>query len=126
LNFKLPRLEHNLWAFTAGFLAGVLGGAYNTAGPPVILYGNCRRWPRDNFKSNLQGFFMVNSIVVLISHFLAGGFTAEVWRIVPFGLGAAILGILAGLRLDKHLNPQTFRKIVLVLLLVVGIRLFLP
>lgn len=56
LKFRLPRLEHSLWAYTAGFFAGLLGGAYNTSGPPVILYGNCRRWPRDSFKSNLQGF----------------------------------------------------------------------
>jgi uncharacterized membrane protein YfcA len=126
LNFKLPRLEHSLWGYTAGFLAGVLGGAYNTAGPPVILYGNCRRWSRDSFKSNLQGFFALNSIVILLSHFVAGGFTAEVWRIMPFGLGAAVLGIIAGLRLDKRLNPETFRKVVLVLLLFLGIRLLLP
>lgn len=126
LNFKLPRLEHGFWGYLAGFMAGILGGAYNTAGPPVILYGNCRRWPRYNFKSNLQGFFMLNSIVILIAHFLAGGYTAEVWRIVPFALIAALLGIIAGLRLDKRLNPETFRKIVLILLLLLGIRLMLP
>jgi uncharacterized membrane protein YfcA len=126
LNFKLPRLEHSLWAYTAGFLAGLLGGAYNTSGPPVILYGNCRRWPRDSFKSNLQGFFVVNSIVILLSHFAASGYTAEIWQLVPFALGAAVLGIIAGTRLDKRLNPETFRKVVLLLLLMLGIRLLIP
>lgn len=121
--FRLPRLEHSLWGYLAGFLAGLLGGAYNTSGPPVILYGNCRRWPRDSFKSNLQGFFVVNSVVILLSHFVAGGLTAEVWGIVPFGLGAAVVGIVAGTRLDKRLNPETFRKVVLVLLFVLGVRL---
>jgi hypothetical protein len=104
----------------------VLGGAYNTSGPPVILYGNCRRWSRDSFKSNLQGFFVVNSVVVLLSHGVAGGFTAEVWGLVPFGLGAAVVGIVAGTGLDKRLNPETFRKVVLVLLLVLGVRLLVP
>jgi hypothetical protein len=126
LNFKLPRLEHSLWAYLAGFLAGLLGGAYNTSGPPVILYGNCRRWSRDSFKSNLQGFFVVNSVVILLSHFVAGNYSAEVWRIVPFASGAAVLGIIAGTRLDKRLNPETFRKVVLLLLLVLGIRLLIP
>jgi hypothetical protein len=126
LNLRLPRLEGSLWAYTAGFLAGVLGGAYNTSGPPVILYGNCRRWSRDSFKSNLQGFFVVNSVVVLLSHGVAGGFTAEVWGLVPFGLGAAVVGIVAGTGLDKRLNPETFRKVVLVLLLVLGVRLLVP
>lgn len=124
--FRLPRLEHSLWAYTAGFLAGLLGGAYNTSGPPVILYGNCRRWPRDSFKSNLQGFFVVNSVVILLSHVVAGNYTGDVWRFVPFALGAAVLGIFAGTRLDNYLNPESFRKIVLVLLLVLGIRLLIP
>jgi hypothetical protein len=126
LNFKLPRLEHSLWAYLAGFLAGLLGGAYNTSGPPVILYGNCRRWSRDSFKSNLQGFFVVNSVVILLSHFAARSYTAEIWQLVPFALGAAVLGIIAGTRIDKRLNPNSFRKVVLLLLLVLGIRLLIP
>ncbi|MFZ0548522.1 MAG: sulfite exporter TauE/SafE family protein [Candidatus Promineifilaceae bacterium] len=123
-NFRLPRLEGALWAYTAGFLAGILGGAYNTSGPPVIVYGNCRRWPRDSFKSNLQGFFTLNSVAILVSHALAGSFTADVWRLVPFGLSAAVIGIIAGTRLDKRLNPETFRKVVLVLLFFIGVKLF--
>jgi uncharacterized membrane protein YfcA len=126
LQFRLPRLEHSFWAYLAGFLAGLLGGAYNTSGPPVILYANCNRWPRDSFKSNLQGFFVVNSLVILLTHFVAGGLTAEVWALLPFGLGAVALGIIAGTRLDKRLNPEIFRKIVLVLLLVLGLRLLIP
>lgn len=38
--FALPKLEGNGWTFGLGFIAGVLGGAYNTAGPPVIMYGH--------------------------------------------------------------------------------------
>jgi uncharacterized membrane protein YfcA len=36
---------------------------------------------------------------------------------------AAFFGILAGLSLDKRLNPVVFRKVVLWLLLVLGLRL---
>jgi uncharacterized membrane protein YfcA len=123
LNFRLPRLEHSVWAYTAGFLAGLLGGAYNTSGPPVILYGNCHRWPKDSFKSNLQGFFVLTTMVTLASHGLAGKFSAEVWQRLPLALLAAFFGILAGLSLDKRLNPVVFRKVVLWLLLVLGLRL---
>ena len=54
--FKLPHLEGSLWAYSAGLLGGLLGGAYNTSGPPVIVYADCRRWQPDVFKSNLQGY----------------------------------------------------------------------
>ena len=35
------------------------------------------------------------------------------------------LGLLAGTSLDRFLDPQVFRKIVLVLLVVMGVRLIL-
>jgi uncharacterized membrane protein YfcA len=74
----------------------------------------------------LQGFFSVNSVVILWSLSVAGGLTAEVWGLVPYGLGAALLGIIVGTRLDNVLNPESFRQLVLVLLLVLGIRLLIP
>ena len=45
LGLKMPRLENSFWAYLAGLFGGLLGGAYNTSGPPVILYADCRRWP---------------------------------------------------------------------------------
>jgi uncharacterized protein len=45
------------WAYPAGFIAGCLGGAYNTSGPPVIVYGSLRRWPKEEFRAVLQAFF---------------------------------------------------------------------
>jgi len=120
-NFRLPALQRRIWAYGAGFLAGVLGGAYNTSGPPVIIYGNCRRWPRDVFKSNLQGFFVLNSAIVLFSHLTAGNLTPLVWRYSLVALPAVALGMWTGVRMDRRLDPDTFRKIVLGLLLVLGL-----
>ncbi len=124
-NFRLPRLESPLWAFGAGLLAGMLGGAYNTSGPPVIIYGDCRRWPRDEFKSNLQGFFIVISAAVLASHFAKGTITPEIWRYGLYSAPALAVGALLGFASDRWLSPMTFRKIVLVLLVVTGVRMML-
>lgn len=123
LNFKLPKLAHPLWGYIAGFFAGIFGGAYNTAGPPVIIYGNCRKWEPTEFKANLQGFFLVNSAAVIVSHALAGNITPLVWRKFLLAIPAVAVGILAGTALDKRLSAETFRKVVLVLLVVLGIRL---
>jgi uncharacterized membrane protein YfcA len=124
-NFRLPKLSHPAWGYIAGFLGGLLGGAYNTPGPPVILYGDCRRWERDEFKSNLQGFFLVSSIVVNLGHAWSGNHTPAVWHYVLISLPALALGILAGATLNRYVNPELFRKIVLVLLVVMGLRLIL-
>lgn len=123
LQLRLPRLEQPLWAYLFGFAAGLLGGAYNTSGPPVILYGSCRGWEPAEFKGNLQGFFLISSLMVAGGHYLGGNFTPQVWRSFLLALPALGLGLAAGLSLDRRIRPERFRTIVLLLLLVLGLRL---
>jgi hypothetical protein len=126
LNFRLPRLEHPAWAFLAGFLAGLLSGAYSVGGPPAIIYGDCRRWRPEEFKSNLQGFFLVNDILAVASHGLAGNLTPMVLTSYLWALPVLALGIFSGTALDRLIDPRRFRKLVLGLLVVMGVRLMLP
>ncbi len=120
-----PQLRWPGWAYGAGFLAGILGGAYNTSGPPVILYGDSQRWPRDEFKGNLQGFFLINSMLVAGGHAWRQNLTPTVWQYLLISLLPIALGLWAGLALDKRLNALVFRKLVLALLVVLGISLLL-
>lgn len=119
----LPRLKSNAWAYSTGFAAGMLGGAYNTSGPPVVIYGDAQRWPPAEFKSNLQGFFFVTNIFVIAGHALSGNLTYRVWIGYLWVLPAIALGILLGMWLASRINPAVFRKLVLVLLIVMGVRM---
>lgn len=123
LGLKMPRLDGPAWAYLAGWFGGLLGGAYNTSGPPVILYADCRRWPPDVFKSNLQGYFLISSVAVVASHILNGNLTPQVWNIFWWTIPFILVGLVAGLGLGRWLNPVIFRRLVLVLLIVMGIRL---
>ncbi len=123
LNLRLPRLVHQAWAYGFGLVAGMMGGAYNTSGPPVIIYGNCRRWLPAEFKGNLQGFFVLNSTFVVIGHAIAQNFTSQVWHIYLLAWPAIALGLVAGLKLDRYLSPALFRKVVLWLLVILGVRM---
>ena len=123
LGLKMPRLDGSAWAYLAGWFGGLLGGAYNTSGPPVILYADCRRWPPDVFKSNLQGYFLISSVAVVASHILNGNLTPQVWNIFWWTIPFILVGLVAGLGLGRWLNPVIFRRLVLVLLIVMGIRL---
>jgi len=125
LDWKLPELRQPAWAYAAGLLAGMLGGAYNTSGPPVILYADCRRWPPSEFKGNLQGFFLTNSVFVVTAHLLSKDLTPDIWRTYLIALPFIALGILTGTLLDRALPPEAFRKIVLLALVVMGIRVVL-
>ena len=122
---KLPELKRRRWRYGAGFLAGLLGGAYNVSGPPVILYGTARRWPPLVFKANLQGFFVFSSFFTLVGHFISRNLSSEVWTDFWISLPALVVGGLLGTSLDRFLDPERFRKIVLVVLVVLGVRLIL-
>jgi len=123
LGLKMPRLEKSFWAYLAGLTGGMLGGAYNTSGPPVIVYADCRRWPPDVFKGNLQGYFIIVSSAITVSHAINGNLTSQVWHIFFWTLPFIVVGLVAGLSLERFLNPVVFRRVVLVLLVVMGIRL---
>ena len=43
-NPKLPELNQRWWVYLFGLAGGFLGGSLNTNGPPIIIYGNCKRW----------------------------------------------------------------------------------
>ena len=125
LNFRLPTIQQPVWAYIAGFAAGVLGGAYNAPGPPVIVYGNCRDWPAAQFKSNLQGFFLFNSVLIATAHLLADNYTPLVFRGMLVALPAVAAGIFAGVSLAKRISGGLFRKLVLWLLLGIGVWLII-
>lgn len=121
LDFRLPTIQQPIWAYGAGFFAGILGGAYNTFGPPVIVYGNFRRWPPAEFKSNLQGFFLLNSFLIVGTHAVARNYTPDVWRSTLVALPAMAAGIIVGLLLSNRISSRLFRKIVLWMLLILGL-----
>ena len=123
LNLRLPELRHPFWAYLAGFLSGLLSGAFNTGGPPLIIYGTARRWQPAEFKSSLQGMFFISDTLVILSHALSGHFTPQTLQLYAWALPVIAAGILAGVSLDKRLNPAVFRKLVLVLLVILGLRL---
>ncbi|MBK8989400.1 MAG: sulfite exporter TauE/SafE family protein [Chloroflexi bacterium] len=123
VGFRLPQLTRPIWAYGFGFAAGLLGGAYNISGPPVIIYGACRRWPPAEFKSNLQGFFVVSSFTIIMTHAWGGNLTPAVWRNFFIALPAVLLALVIGFRVDTLLDPDRFRRIVLLALVVLGIGL---
>jgi uncharacterized membrane protein YfcA len=120
---RLPALSNSNWANGLGFVAGLLGGAYNTPSPPVIIYGTCRRWTPAEFKGNLQAFFVVNSVIVVVAHVIARNYTQAVVHDYLFTLPAIGLGALAGFALDRRIDADRFHKVVLIMLIVLGLTL---
>lgn len=47
----------------AGFLAGVLGGAYGMNGPPLVVYGSLSGWSPQRFRATLHAYFLPASML---------------------------------------------------------------
>lgn len=54
---QFPPLQQRIFAYLFGFVAGILGGAYNTNGPPIVVYGTLHQWSPERFRATLQGYF---------------------------------------------------------------------
>jgi len=125
-NLRLPRIIQPKWDFSFGLASGILGGAYNTGGPPLVIYGTSLGWTSEEFKANLQALFMLNSFLVIALHIIAGHVDTLVIEHLAISLPVVAVGTALGFWLSRYVNEALFRKCVLALLLIVGVHLLLP
>lgn len=121
----IPVLKSKLWAYGAGFLSGILLGSFNLPGPPVILYGSSQRWSQEKFKGNLTSFFWVSVAIVVVGHGLQNRISEEIIRQFLIAIPGFLLGLFLGVVLAKKFDPNIFRKVITILLLVIGVRLII-
>lgn len=122
---KLPTFRNEKLAYAFGLLAGILGGAYNTNGPPVVVYGTLRGWSPESFRSTLQAYFLPTGGMILISHGLAGLWTPTVLQLYAYALPIIMLAIFLGGRANKMVSGGRFDRIIYASLVVMGVLLFL-
>ena len=113
-------INAKLISWIVGFTSGVLGGAYATDGPPLIVFGSIKRWPKETFRSILQACFLVNGIAVVTCHAMGGLITHEVLTYCCFGFPGLLGGMLLGIYLDRRVDHDRFRGLLLILIIVLG------
>lgn len=123
--YEAPRLTAGRWTAGFGAMGGVLSGAFNTAGPVVVIYGDTQRWPPDRFRANLAAYFISNLVVTAAGHVVAGNVTADVLQGAAVAVPAVAVGLVVGAWFARRIDPLAFRRVALGLLLVLGIRLSL-
>ncbi|MBW1703169.1 MAG: CoA transferase [Deltaproteobacteria bacterium] len=107
--------------YVYGFFAGILGGAYNTSGPPVIIYGTLRRWSPHEFRATLQGYFIPTGLFVLMGHCLSGLWTSTVFQLYLISIPIVALAIATGFRINRVVSGQKFDRYIHMFLIVIGI-----
>jgi uncharacterized membrane protein YfcA len=116
--FKTMKAE---WAYLFGFFAGCLGGTLSASGPPVIIYTAMQPWGKDLIKATLQGFFAVSGVLVVVVQGANGLMTPSVLKLFLISLPSLFIGTYAGSFFYGKISDRTYRKIMLILLGLLGV-----
>jgi len=111
-------------AYLFGFVAGVLGAAYNTSGVVITIYATLRDWSPERFRSTLQSYFVFTGLLILGAHGLAGLWTPDMFRLYGTSLPLVLVGIFLGGKLNRFIPQGQFDGYVNAGLLVIGLLLF--
>jgi uncharacterized membrane protein YfcA len=103
-----------------GILNGVLGASTGLGGILPVIWTTLRGWTRDEQRGVHQPTAFVTFALSIVALGSDGFVTPGTARLFLLGLPALLAGTLLGWALYGKLNETTFRKIVLVLLLLSG------
>jgi uncharacterized membrane protein YfcA len=116
-------LKSDKFAWIFGLFSGILGGAYNTNGPPIIIYGKMKRWEPEKFRAILQSVFLPTNLCIIIGQAGTGFWTESVVKYVVFCIPVIVIGTITGGFINKRMSKEGFAKYVDYILIVIGVML---
>ena len=94
-----------------GIFAGLLGGALQISGPPIIVYWLGGGFPADVLRANFFAYFSLFSFGTLITYSFHGLVTAFVLALGVFTTLMMIAGMWIGSQLFKLASERTYRLV---------------
>ncbi len=113
-----------MWTLPTGFLSGLLGGAFGTDGPPVVVYAALRPWAKEKVVGMLQCFFLFANLIIIGSYGYHGLLTSSVLGMSAVAVPFAVVGILLGLKINRRISQRHFEVILSVLVGIMGVALW--
>jgi len=123
---KSPEKElKKIWAYAAGFTAGILGGSIGAPGPPIIVYTSLQPWTKQQIKATMVAFFALGGAGIIIFYFFSGFITEDVLLSFKYCVLPLVFGVLTGVFLFNRINEAIYRRIVHVFLFILGAMMLL-
>ena len=104
-----------------GLCAGLLGGAFNTSGPPLVIFGTLRGWSPDQFRATMQTYCIVGSICVASMHTASGLMTPEIVTWFLLCVPGIILMTLLGRVISRAIPASVFIRCIHIALMLIGV-----
>jgi uncharacterized membrane protein YfcA len=109
--------------WTAGVMAGTLGGLAGTWGPPTVLYLLALNTRRDRQMAVQGVIYGLGSVMLLLGHLQSGILNAETWRFSAALVLPALIGMWLGFRFGDRFDQERFRRVTLWVLVIAGANL---
>ena len=94
-----------------GLLAGILSGAAQAGGPPVVAYWLGGAIPRWIVRSNIVLYFAFSSLLSVVTYRVGGLIVREVFLLSLVTAPAYGFGLYVGSHMFGFANDETFRRI---------------
>lgn len=107
-------------------VSGVVGTLFGTMSTLFfVIFLDTRGLAKDAFRATLSAMLLTLSVVRGAGYLMVGEFSREAWLLFAVALPVMLLGIYVGNRIHVKLAESTFRRVVVLTLLVSGVPLLL-
>ena len=104
-----------------GGTAGVLSGAAQVGGPPVVVYWLGSAIPAAIMRANIMVYFAISTVLTTIAYVLGGVLTVEVLMLAALTAPLYGAGLWIGARLFGIASETTFRRVCYALIAVAAL-----
>lgn len=116
------KIPSNIWASSlAGAASGLMGGFFNIAGPPIVLYYSAAARDKEEYNATVQFLFSVLIACKIVYLFVVRGLPETVLRLTPPVVVGSVLGMLIGLYLFDRLSTVTIKKLIYIFMFFSGL-----
>lgn len=123
IRWRIPDRRANPLGLAFGAFAGLLYALTTIAGPPLIIYLIARQVQPKEFRYSLGLLFLLSGILLTASMVRLGMINQHTALVSGLALVPAAIGMTLGRRLSHGLDTGLVRKLIIVVLAVVGARL---
>jgi len=109
--FRRPiRAERPVGLLFGGGL-GVLYSVTTISGPPLAVMLSNQGFTKQDFRAGLGLVRLAEATFTAVAYYFAGIFSIESAGLLPYILPSLIVGIPLGVRVIRHVRPETFRRV---------------
>ena len=125
---SLPALTQPLpiWDLIIGAVSGVLGGAASVSGAIPAMWLSLRSWPKAEIRAVLQPFNVAVLSTTVAALLLKGAFNETAIQAMMITIPTGLVTAQAGIFVFRYLSDTMFRRILIVLTLLMGLGILIP